>query len=246
MRSLDGVTEGFWLNHHLRNPLTNEIYCYVAKVGCSFIKTGFLVDYFSERGDIVDPHLIRDKVHRRVVEFRVRNIAEIETAKARILIVRDPWQRLVSAFLDKFVRVSGGVSFAQKVSKELGKQTHQITMADFTSYLASTRTALLNEHWVPQAAHKVPTAGYDIVSLDQIEKNSITARWAKAAGPVYRHSLGERLYLPSASYRTASEIKAIFNEAGKWPSASSFEVPPDAQFQDRFLTTDSVLLGKRG
>lgn len=237
------VQKQFRLNHHLRNPDTNEVYCYVAKAGCSFFKTGFIADYFSTHDNGLDAPNIRSKVHNLARDFRVESLLEIQAAYSRVIIVRDPWERLVSAFLDKFINLSP-TSFSERVLDEVGKTRSALSMSDFVSYLAKTSLASLNEHWMPQVEYQVAGLTYDVVALHRTDKHPLTARWAKAAGAVRRNALGARGVLPGATWLAVSEIESVIDESGMWPSVESFEIPPSSQFQERYLTPDRALVRK--
>lgn len=237
------VEQQFRLNHHLRNPDTNEVYCYVAKVGYSFFKTGFIADYFSTHDNGLNAPNIRSKVHNLARDFRVESLLEIQAAHSRVIIVRDPWERLVSAFLDKFINASP-TSFSERVLGEVGKTRSALSMSDFVSYLAKTSLASLNEHWMPQVEHQVAGLTYDVVALHRTDKHPLTARWAKAAGAVRRNDLGVRVLVPGATWLTVSEIENVFEESGMWPCVESFDVPSNSQFQHRYLTPDRALVRK--
>ena len=240
---MEKLRDQFILNHHLRNPITNEVYCYTAKVGCSYFKTGFIVTYFSQLGEVVKPEEIRRKVHETARDFRVKELDEIYSATVRVQIVRDPWSRLVSAFLDKFINASP-TSFSREVLSSLKIERKDLRMHDFVHYLAQSQGLVINEHWMPQVEHQAKGADYELVNLTDVTAHPVSARWAEAAGPVRRNQLGTRVDIPGATQMKVSAIESLLEDTGAWPSSKSFSVPEINHFEERFLARDRDLLVK--
>ena len=75
----------------------------------------------------------------------------------KFVIVRNPWIRLASAYLDKFVQADDLQLFAQEVIDKVYQRQGQtpnyqqsITFRQFLNYLQITEDRYLDHHWLPQ------------------------------------------------------------------------------------------------
>lgn len=146
----------------------NIVYIPIAKNGCTSIKNYF----FELNSDQVSKdykNLIYEK-HRihSLTDFHITNNMfcdftpkEILDITARnplyIIILRDPLERIISSFWDKFV-VNINCKFTnQNVKKQIhdyfknkGKIEKEITFEDFINFLSTNEPLSYNTHWIPQ------------------------------------------------------------------------------------------------
>ncbi|WP_082897152.1 sulfotransferase family 2 domain-containing protein [Thalassotalea crassostreae] len=84
----------------------------------------------------------------------------------KILVVREPYSRLVSAFVDKFCTEEIKQKWVQHVIKSVrqedGCEQPSITFRQFVDYLSTVEVSQLNRHWRPQS-HTVQGIDLDIV-----------------------------------------------------------------------------------
>jgi hypothetical protein len=156
------------------------VYCWIPKVGCTTVKTWFLSGHGEtmERGA---PGGIHARVAQRHALSRMKpgEARRILRRYLRLVVVRNPWKRIASAYIDKFVRepvnfqnlpvidevyrqrgevVKHSATFAWE---SLGITTdlpidpaipyeQGITFREFVEYLVNTPDECLDGHWRPQ------------------------------------------------------------------------------------------------
>lgn len=124
------------------------------------------------------------------LQFKDRTEAEVTAALndpgwMRFVIYRDPLDRLVSAYVEKFVQnrthpnqrqTIGGVIKAVFDKEEPTEEdyAHGITFREFAEYILAENPNHLNSHWQPQTyylGHITFTHMYDVKRLDLLEQD---------------------------------------------------------------------------
>ncbi len=149
-------------NYYLVNPQLKAIYCSIPKNACTLFKNMML-----EKTDI-KYKFIESKVS--VHEYLDRNkgilfkdfIACFDSQESfKFTILRNPFKRLVSAYLDKFAKYPYPAMefFCQKLVKTIYRKSgielepeNSITFSQFVHYIANTKDRDLNDHWRPQSS----------------------------------------------------------------------------------------------
>jgi len=143
------------LNHFIVDNKYRIVYCYIPKVACTTWKK-------------IMAHLVGLK-SKSVHEQRFNLLSFHSKAKARsilqsyykFLFVREPFERLLSAYRDKFTRKTNvWKKYAKKVKRSVGLRlgangstiadnNGEITFQEFVTYLidVSSKGGRLNEHW---------------------------------------------------------------------------------------------------
>jgi len=156
------------------------VYCWIPKVGCTTVKTWFLAGEGGalERG-------VPGGIHAQVAERYALSLMKPGEARrvlrhySRFVVVRNPWKRIASAYIDKFVREPvnfQNIPVMDEVHRRRGKVVkHSATFAweslgittdlpidpsipyeqgisfrDFVEYLVDTPDEHLDGHWRPQ------------------------------------------------------------------------------------------------
>lgn len=139
---------------YLINRDRRLIYCPIAKVACSSITRWFLnVAGVPSEQIIPDEHLCAGKtLSLRAVGPRESLAALRDPSFYSFAFVRNPWARLVSAYLNKFLR---GISISEKVLREISRGSHEsaaegISFRQFVDYLAKGSPDRFDVHWRPQ------------------------------------------------------------------------------------------------
>ncbi|MBE9143964.1 tetratricopeptide repeat protein [Planktothrix mougeotii] len=141
------------------------VYCPIPKVACSsFRKLAVELSETANKEEVMSLPL--DQLHAYVKKyFTLSNYNYSEACKIlegdeyfKFVFVRNPWHRLVSAYLDKFVKRQPPAHYVRDVIRAVYKRKNQapdydnsITFKQFVEdYLMITPDEDLNEHWQPQ------------------------------------------------------------------------------------------------
>ncbi len=146
-----------WIeNYYIINHQYKLIYCPIPKNACTLFKE-IIVSNSEHQSDFQDSDL---DVHRYVRQNNVElgdfnYLSNPEYLK--IAMVRNPFDRLVSAYLNKFVRPKKVTPIVKNVIRDIYQfnnikpnQKKSVTFSDFIHYLARTEDHYLNEHWRSQ------------------------------------------------------------------------------------------------
>ncbi|XP_025107342.1 carbohydrate sulfotransferase 11-like isoform X4 [Pomacea canaliculata] len=145
----------------------NTSYCVVPKVGCTFWLNIFRYLY-NDTGDRTysSPYDIpRMVTHyaplKRMKMYTINNTFTPPNLSTdlRFMFVREPYSRLWSAYVDKFLLVDYWRSEGQRIVKQrkvkanattpINKCAHDISFREFAEFVVSMQPAQLNEHWKP-------------------------------------------------------------------------------------------------
>lgn len=150
-----GKDLNFARNHHLCCKSKKFIYCYIPKNACTTFK--WMVASYKEYNSPQISKILRGESSESINQYTANFIANAEdianSKYFRFVILRSPFNRLVSAYCDKFVRGKAKAKFArQVVCKILDKPQDfsNITFEDFVNYLCDHSSSQLDQHWRPQ------------------------------------------------------------------------------------------------
>ncbi|XP_060591316.1 carbohydrate sulfotransferase 9-like [Ruditapes philippinarum] len=160
-------------------------YCIVPKVGCTFWKRIFRFlgkDYRTNQNVQKPSDIDRNYVHygpmKNIQQWNVQNpIARMLMTKGKsFMFVRDPFTRLWSAYIDKFLLPDFWRSDALHVVRKIRPNAtdyerycaNNVTFQEFLTFIKTTYTNGLNEHW--QRLHKVCSpchVQYDVIGKQE-------------------------------------------------------------------------------
>nr|XP_056720157.1 carbohydrate sulfotransferase 14 [Euleptes europaea] len=143
------------LKHILVSDKHRFLYCYVPKVACSNWKR--ILKVLDGVLENVDVKLKMD--HKRDLVF----LSDLKPEEIRyrlkhyfkFIFVRDPMERLLSAYRNKFGEIKDyqlkyGVEIVKRYRKNPGKTTgDDVTFSEFLRYLLDEDVEKMNEHWMP-------------------------------------------------------------------------------------------------
>ncbi|XP_008305395.1 carbohydrate sulfotransferase 14 [Cynoglossus semilaevis] len=146
------------LQHILVNDEYHFLYCYVPKVACSNWKR--VLKVLNGALESVDVSIKMD--HRNDLVF----LSSLKPEEIRyrlkhyykFMFVREPMERLLSAFRNKFGEIESykkkyGVEIVKRYRKGHAKDTSvkgdDVTFAEFVRYLLDEDVERMNEHWMP-------------------------------------------------------------------------------------------------
>ncbi|XP_069142156.1 carbohydrate sulfotransferase 11-like [Argopecten irradians] len=126
------------LDHVIVDDKYGLLYCYVPKVGCSnwkriFLHMTGLFDKTRKRPEDIEHNEVHFKYKKRLrtlVDYSISGIHSRIRNYRKFMFVREPMERLLSAYRDKFA----GVGFEDKTFQKLAKKIMQSLHPNSTSY----------------------------------------------------------------------------------------------------------------
>ena len=162
--------------YYLINERLKTVYCAIPKNACTLFKT-MMVEHsednaaFVASGQNVHPFLVK-----KAQQMSSRHLLNCLTSDKyfKFTVLRNPLSRIVSGYLDKFVKYPSVAPCVQDIISTTqiakGKDVDiekSITFSEFVDYLVSTPDGELNDHWRPQ--HNF-TASVEFDFVGQFEK----------------------------------------------------------------------------
>ena len=209
----------FAARHALCHYPSGAIYTFIPKNGCTTLRYSLALSngYISGAGDF-------EWIHSNNSTF-VASHRDLITSPYKFVILRCPFTRLASLFLDKIVSQKDVMSALSKVNNT-NKLLGELTFRDFVHVLISAGALHENHHWSRQADFLV-FRSYDgwfrlekfPHAVAEIERN--TGLSIKDARGLSKHSL-DRFELINGKFAdsTASEIK-LLQDSGRSPHYST-------------------------
>lgn len=161
------------------------VYAYIRKNACSAFKTmmnqrlhpGYIRDRLLRRNRYPRRHILGNMSYRKV---EMRDGAPIEGVP-HLFVYRDPLDRFISAYLNKFVYRDGAEDFLRGYAEITGKDPAAATIFDVMAY-ASHPFSRIDRHLHPQSGHlyEVPYRALDIRTLRADIEPFVGARLAEA------------------------------------------------------------------
>jgi len=166
--------------YYIINEKLKAVYCSIPKNACTLFKTMMV-----EHSELKESFELSGETIHRFLSQRARDVGVHHLLDCldsdeyfKFVVLRAPFERLVSGYLDKFAKHERPEPFVQEVimsvQHSLGTQRdveQSITFEQFVDYLVRTPDEQLNDHWKPQT-NFVASVGFDFVgqfeSLDAV------------------------------------------------------------------------------
>ena len=215
----------FRRDHHLIDSANKVIYCVVAKNACSTMKFQFLRRLSEDRGYSFDPEGVNRNVHRLAISHSMRDLPKTMDEYYTFCIVRHPIERLVSAFLEKFVRLPDFVPFGRELLKgRYSGSKDDLRFVDFISAIMSSPLNELNEHWMPQADHLIDGVQYDLIEMRSIARHpKLTDLYTDLSSNIRPHTTSYGEVSVNASAMTSRELNKFKAKNGYYPKWTAFK-----------------------
>jgi sulfotransferase famil protein len=220
-------------------------YCYIRKNACS-VFTRLILDLapgLRPEGEKALRFMTR---HHRLDYAGIADCAHV------VFVIRDPFERLVSGFVQQVVNRALGPypELEGSVRALTGKTRAELSFADFVEgYLGSEDFARINVHFTPQVAHLAPIR-YTAVLHDRslaadavhVFGPAIAGRYfqkpVNATGQIARHRD------PDAAVMPAGELRRRLDATGSLPDRADLLTPPLAAQLARIYAADVALFAR--
>lgn len=207
-------------------PNINVAYSSIPKCACSTIKKTLLYAEVGEQPILKDNP---GKVHELVNAYKVHDDKPISNA-INLVVVRDPVQRLLSAFLDKFCTAYKNPEAF--VTRFISDNSSDLSVINFSEFLDILNKAYvsdkssLNEHWDDQFKFIADFKEYDIKidfgslkSLTEIKYNDLIL----PVKTIDVHATPKsKTYVRNAHNLSAKELFEYRTKFNNFPSSNSF------------------------
>ncbi len=211
-------------NHALNIYLADAIYSFIPKNACSTMRTSLAL----ANGCIQDPKEF-NWIHKNNFTFSA-GISQLLKAKYTFTILRCPFSRLASAYLDKIVN-RDSVAWGYYELRERKVELEDVSFASFVKSMTVPRVKNGNPHWRPQVdflvykeyddyfamenfSHAVKTLK-EKIDLDVIDARKLT-----------NHGVDGLELIDGEDFSNAKPIEFLKMKAeGNYPSARSLYSP---------------------
>lgn len=146
------------IQRYLVNHRHKIIFCPIPKNACTLFKLMIVEHSDSQKHFQESCENIHSYTAKEGTGFGLDQLEHLRDQEFfKFVILRNPFERLVSAYLDKFVKPLELEPFAQAVVQDICQHLNQpldfqrsITFRQFVDYLSNTEDGWMNEHWRPQ------------------------------------------------------------------------------------------------
>ncbi|XP_006013911.1 carbohydrate sulfotransferase 14 [Latimeria chalumnae] len=143
------------LRHILVNDEHKFLYCYVPKVACSNWKR--VLKVLNGSLENVNVQVKMDHKNNLVflADLKPQEIRHRLTHYFKFLFVREPMERLLSAYRNKFGEIEAyqkkyGIEIVKRYRSKVGSSKgDDVTFSEFLHYLVDEDVEKMNEHWMP-------------------------------------------------------------------------------------------------
>ncbi|XP_064118389.1 carbohydrate sulfotransferase 11-like [Macrobrachium nipponense] len=171
------------LHHLLVDDHHRAIYCYIPKVACTnwkrlwMVLTGLTII----KDPVLIPHDLPHEIHHRMMLIKqpisISTLQKKLLTYSKIIVVRNPYERLISAFRDKF-EGKGSThykkNYAYHIMKNYRKNINTseipvsgdgLTFSEFVTYIINLSRSNYDEHWKSYADSCYPCGiHYDVIA----------------------------------------------------------------------------------
>jgi hypothetical protein len=206
--------------HVHRSDKYNYVYVDTPKVACSTIKRtlsnaeqGFVSEFqdnfpvrsYGYTKFLVDIHDRRQSLLKWPTD-RGELISLVERSRLTFAFVRNPYTRVLSAYLDKFgANLERRILFMKKLGIEDPGPSPEISFVEFLELAAKQEAGAMNAHWRPQSYHLIDDdICYDIIGRFEAFSRDFTDILARIDGEI------SKFFVVADEHKTG--VEAAFSE----------------------------------
>ena len=198
------------------------VYCYIRKNACTAFKK-LIVD-LSESPN-------KPKEGENPIQFMAKNcrskMSDMQRADHVIFVHRDPIERIVALFINKFVMQDGNEDIFESYYRVTGFPPQSASFSQFVNRYLTKGVEDLDPHVRPQRTHLLPVCYTDAIPLPELYGAMKSILNEKVADEYFSnkvnssssHDIYDEFSISSVS---ADRIREVFLSEGKLPSKRSF------------------------
>ncbi|MEM6460761.1 MAG: sulfotransferase family 2 domain-containing protein [Pseudomonadota bacterium] len=201
------------------------LYCYIRKNACSAFKSLFLHGY--------DPALMQMAGNKQIGYLSrfcsARYPQDVKGADHVVFIHRDPFERALSTFINKFVQGTGNEDITVDYRRVTGLEAETASFDDFLHKYLSHEIEGLDVHVMPQRRHLWPILYTDAIAISQLHESMARIIGEDLAGTYFgkpknvSEGYSEEWAPGVYSDRTPSnELRSLLANTGRIPPKSAF------------------------
>lgn len=198
-------------------------YLYIRKNACTAWKNVFI----NESEHQYDELKYDNPMHFMGIHHSISN-KKAQKSTYRIVVLREPLGRIVSAFLNQFVdRIERPTEFHEKVVKHLGKSLENVTFRDFVNrYLIDLDPTNVDSHFWNQKSYLEDVSYNKVILLQNLYIDTKKLFGKSFADKYFKKKVNatsnKKSYEVDACDLKAGEILSNFKKGMGWPSTISF------------------------
>ena len=214
-------------SHHFKFEINQKsfAYCYIRKNACSAFKR-LIVSTSPFKNQIPDfPGTMRF-----LSKFHGTSIPGINSADHSILVVRDPIDRLVSAYLNKFVQKAGHEDVASSYQRLCQQDPDQASFQDVVFRYLDNPMELVDSHFWAQSSYLAPTAYTDCIQISSLETHMRKIMGKEVSEEYFKKPINssrefQELEIDDASKLTAAKLREIYLVSSQLPAPNCLVTP---------------------
>lgn len=233
----------FCINYAMQVYKSDAIYTLIPKNGCSTLRLSIAI-----ANGCIDNVEQGNWIHTNNHTFKP-TLKDAVTARYKFVILRCPFRRLASVFLDKFVaKEPEAWQYRDLLNREV--DLNELTFQDFVKTLQVPSRITANVHWRPQSSFLLYREYDDYFALEHFDKivtllkkkidlKVVDARTLTSHGTDRFSTLCDSSYHQTAAF----DIAALKRE-GKCPTHESLYTPELVEIVRRLYASDIKLYSK--
>jgi hypothetical protein len=232
-------------SHALNIYGSGTIYTYIPKNACSTMRLSLAI----ANGCIADASRI-EWIHENNDTFRA-DLRDLVCAIYTFVVLRDPFARLASCFLDKIVSQKRPAQRLRELAMS-GLNLDTITFADFVDFLCEPAVLAGNIHWRPQTDFLVYEHYDDYFSVENFAAAAAAIRVRAGlevvdARPLTAHGLDRYCLLPAQADHSTTPVQEIarLKRHGDCPDPRSLYTPSLVDTVARLYAADLLLYAEK-
>ena len=198
------------------------IYCYIRKNACTAFKA-LIVNHSPGPGMSPGETAIDYLLDHHRAEYR----RDIVGADRVVFVYRDPINRSISLFKNKFIQRSGNDDIFRDYERVTGADPDRATFEDFVMRYLGSDTGPNDPHTRSQRSHLLPIVYTDAIPITALREHMAEVLDGPTADKYFRRKLNasenSSTYTDSSASRTpAHALHEVLLREGSFPSRASF------------------------